>query len=272
MVPTYVQSPADLDQLVTFPVTSESLVLEFKEAINVRAPGQAQETCRDIAQLANTDGGCLLIGVQEALDPATNLRRAVGVRPVADPNQLIDWVERAISNYLVPSTFTHTLVPIDHPRGMVVAVNVFPSQHTVFLWDREGNTMEVLRRTSYGKTWMNPDEMERHMMNGTRATRLRMEEVIRLAANRQIELAGGYFNQPPGGVPHEIGTGPVELGLVGDMAFEMRISYEGYVRTVEVPYEVVRSVWLGSTGRIQLMLSVRVLHRQQEFMLIPYNA
>ena len=50
--------------------------------------------------------------------------------------------------------------------------------HQVDTWLRCGTTrrngllIEYVRRTSHGKDWMNPDEVERHLMNGSRAAKL----------------------------------------------------------------------------------------------------
>jgi len=86
MVPQYVRSPTDFARVVTIGVTTESLVLEFKAEANFLDPEQSKESSRDIAQFANTDGGCLLIGVEETLDPTTNLKKATGIKNVASPD------------------------------------------------------------------------------------------------------------------------------------------------------------------------------------------
>jgi predicted HTH transcriptional regulator len=147
-----------VEELVAVVKTPESLVLEFKKTIDkwntpktvkgwekLRAEAQ-QETCRDIAQFANTNGGCLLIGVQERVDPATQLKVADGICGVNDPEGMKDWIEKAICNYLVPATFSHDIKEIHDPMGIVLAVNIPASIHTVALWNREQHTIEVVRR------------------------------------------------------------------------------------------------------------------------------
>src|SRR6185312_11090987 len=94
MVAQYVRTASDLARVVTIGTTLETLVLEFKADVNMADPAQAQESCRDISQFANTDGGCLLVGIEEALDPQTNLKRALGIRSVAKPDVLIQWLEQ----------------------------------------------------------------------------------------------------------------------------------------------------------------------------------
>jgi hypothetical protein len=72
MLPTFIRSSLEFRSVVQLGSTPESLVLEFKANINawnapagkVRTKAQ-KETCRDVAQFANTVGGCLLVGVNE---------------------------------------------------------------------------------------------------------------------------------------------------------------------------------------------------------------
>jgi hypothetical protein len=113
MIPTYIRSPADFAGVVTIGVTTESLVLDFKQEINTKNPLRSQEQqefCRDVAQFANSHGGCVLVGVQEELDPVSRLKRAIGIKNVDEPDKLIQWLEQAIGLWLVPSTFSHEIV------------------------------------------------------------------------------------------------------------------------------------------------------------------
>jgi hypothetical protein len=66
--------------------------------------------------------------------------------------------------------------------GTIVAINVPPSLHLAALWhpDRKRG-IEYLYRTDHGKQWMNPDEVERHLMNGSRAMQIRLTHVLEVA-------------------------------------------------------------------------------------------
>jgi hypothetical protein len=109
-------------------------VLDFKQTIDKTKAGSDIETCRDVAQFANTFGGCLLIGVSEQRDPVSGLKVAGPVVPLqqlGDPDQLRGWIEQWIAKYLVPSTFTHDVIPISLAGGAVLAVNVEASRYLV---------------------------------------------------------------------------------------------------------------------------------------------
>ena len=76
-----------------------------------------QETCRDVAQFANTEGGCLVIGVNERKDPTTGIKVAESISSLPDPDQMQQWIEQAIRNYLVPATFSHDISIIHGCEG-----------------------------------------------------------------------------------------------------------------------------------------------------------
>jgi Putative DNA-binding domain len=273
MKPAYIRTVEELAAVVKTP---ESLVLEFKGTIDkwnipktvknwdeLRAEGQ-QETCRDIAQFANTNGGCLLIGVQERVDPVTQLKVADRICGVTDPERMKEWIEEAISNYLVPATLSHDIKEILDPNGVVLAVNIPPSIHAVTLWNRKQHTIEVVRRTSYGRASMNPDELERHIMNGSRATKLAFDLALDEAPTREVRVAGGYWTRvgnPPDTLLRPWNPdAPVNVGQVGDQWFELQFGRIGNAnRSLVVPFGVVQQSWVGADERVYLMLSVRVV-------------
>jgi hypothetical protein len=166
------RSRTDFDRAIKLGETTESIVLDFKMTLDSREPNWQQEVSRDVAQFANTWGGCLVFGVTERFDAVKNVKVAEAAVGVPDADKVREWIETAIQNYLVPSTLTRDVVPLVLSAATVVAVKIEPSRHLVYVWDRQTHTIECLRRTSHGKTYMNPDEMERHMAASLRARML----------------------------------------------------------------------------------------------------
>lgn len=290
MQPSYIRSPEELVTVVTIGETTENTVLDFKRTINdwnvarglpnredFKAVAQ-KETCRDISQFANTYGGCLLIGVGERLDPVTRLKVADAFHTVTDPDSLTQWIEQAIRNYLVPATFSHDIAIVADPRGTVLAVNVPPSMHLISLWDSERHAIECLHRTSHGKAWMNPDELERHIMDGSRATKLAFEHALQEARTTEIRVAGGYWtrvgNPPNTELQPWYPDAPVNVGPLGAQSFELRFGrIGGAERSLILPFGIVEQAWLGADGRVHVILSVRVVLVNQGYELTaePYN-
>jgi len=287
----YIRNAEDLDAVVTIGTTTESLVLDFKRSIhnwdlppgtpnrnNLKAEAQ-RETCRDIAQFANTEGGCLLIGVAERLDPVTQLKVAEGFHSIADPDAMTQWIEEAIRNYLVPATFSREIVPVPDPRGTVLVVNVAPSIHLSTSWDSQRHTMECVRRTTHGRDWLNPDELERHIMNGSRATKLAFDLALNRAPGTEIRIAGGYWtrvgNPPNTELRPWYPEAPVNIGQVSDQWFELEFGrIGGGNRSLILPLGVVEHAWVGADERIYLILSIRVVlvNLGYELTVEPYDS
>lgn len=269
-------------------ITPESLVLEFKEVVNDWNPpaGDPQrqerrkeaqkETCRDISQFANTLGGCLVIGVTERLDPISGIKVADSIAPVKDVEKLRQWIEQAIVNYLVPSTFTHDIVAIQPSEGSILAVNVPASRHLVSLWDHANHSIEHVHRTSHGKDWMNPDEAERHIMDGSRAAKLALITAKERARSDRVEIAGGLWwrrtKYDKSAAPWNP-NGPIAFGQIGEYWFELKVPYKGLLLCVTLPYGLVGEAWVGASGAVTLMLRFRIIRQEEDnvITLEPYG-
>lgn len=183
-VPTFINSSDDFTRIVKLGTTPESSVLEFKKDLRAfssplpdeRRKGQI-EFCRDISSFANSHGGCILIGVDEQRPPGANRGVAGAIHSVDDTAGRTQWMNEAIGNYLVPKTFERSMIPVSVGADTIIAVNVPPSLHLVSLWRDDDSTIQCYRRTDHGKVAMNPDDVERHLMNGSRAARLELARV-----------------------------------------------------------------------------------------------
>ena len=286
----YITTPEEFASIVTIASTTENLTLDFKTTIDHSFPRGTpddvkqkaqQEICRDIAQFANTDGGCLLIGVEEDLDPVTGLKVAKAIKSVTDPDEMRQWIEEAVKNYLVPATLRHPIRVVRLPSGTVVAVNVPPSLNLVALWHserkskfEEKHSIEYLYRDSHGKKWMNPDEVERHIMNGSRATKLAFDLALAEASTKEVRIAGGYFqrdnNTSTGASDLRWSPKVVTVGRANEHWFELQFRLETETLSLTLPYGVVREVWVGMDGYLNLLLSVRIIYRFDKLGVEPY--
>ncbi len=288
MLPTFIRSAPEFQSAVQLGITPESLVLEFKETVNDWNPpaGNPQrqerrkeaqkEICRDMAQFANTLGGCFVIGVTERLEPKHGVKVADSITPVKEAEQLRRWIEQAIVNYLVPSTFSHDLLAITLPEGIVLSINVPANRHLVCLWDRANHSIEYVHRTSHGKDWMNPDEAERHIMDGSRAAKLALVTAKEHAKSDRVEIVGGLGSRatvftrsdqrwnPPG---------PITFGQIGEYWFELKVPNKNGLCPVTIPYGLVEEAWVGVFGAVTLLLRVRVIMLEKDNLvtLEPYG-
>ncbi len=266
MQPAFIRTSAEFVAAINLGVTTESLVLDFKRSLQVEKNESRKELCRDVAQFANTHGGAMVIGVNEELDPATNLKVAKSIAPVSNPDQCREWIEQAIPQYLVPSTFTHYVERVQTSDGMVVVVNIAPSRDMVYLWSGKKD-IECLYRTSHGKAYMNPDEMERHGMNSLRSVKLAFKGAVDRATSQDVELIGGVVTRrplEPMSAPSVMRlSGPIRLGYSDEFSFQLNIPFANLgVLGLNVPFELCRAAWIGIDGRLQILPHHQVVFEQ----------
>ncbi len=247
---------ASFGKMVNLRVTPENRFLEFKAAYGP-GPAQHEELARDIAQFANTDGGVLLIGVTES--PVNGRRTAQGINPVGDVDSLKQWVEQAIKNYLSPVTFSHALYEVVLPQGSILAVNIPPSIHLVAFTSDDRN-IQYLYRTDHGKQWFNPAEVERHIMNGSRAMQIRLGQLVEeLRENDRVAVEASpkplmWVGYPFGG--HHTNT-TVQLAPSQCMEFEVGLLV-GRV-CVRLPHGLIAEAWRTSDKKLGLYLKVTII-------------
>jgi hypothetical protein len=278
-----IETPADFAKVVVLGATPETRHLEFKGAYRWRhcaRSEQADEAARDVAQFANTEGGVLLVGVSER-DGPDGRKVADDIVPVTDIHGLKGWLEQAVRNHLDPATFSHPIIPIDTGRGAILAVNVDPSLHLVALWhgnDRHG--IEYLYRTDLGKAWMNPGEVERHLMNSSRAVALRLKDVFEKANRDQpVDLAPPVLVFPTT-VPPLPAMRMASLAPAAPVVLEgCRVIWRGMsdaqitlsvyrpgsdlmaapALVIALPHGLVRETWVTSDRRPGFCLAVRIV-------------
>lgn len=268
-----IESKADFLGRIKIGKTTEGLHLDFKQEVNFKKGDAQAELCRDLAQFANTEGGTLLIGVEEAKGPNGH-KVASRILGVQDVDGLKQWAEQAITNYCVPSTFSKTVSPISLNEGTVLAINVPPSIHLVALWHRDQRgglrrgAIEYLYRTNHGKEWMNPDAAERHLMDGSRATRLAVTRLFarKGAKSTQLEIVPAPLLDNKGGfsskIPH---PRPAFLRELGDQEFGIVIDSAN----VSIPFALVEAAWITTDGRPAIALKVSITQDGDRLYLAP---
>jgi hypothetical protein len=208
----------------------------------------------------------LLIGVDDK-EKRGSTKISGGIVPVKEAVAMKGWIEQSIVNHLVPNTLERDVVVVKCQEGDVVAVNIPPSRALVAVWDG-ASKIEYVKRSSHGKFYMNPDAAERHLMDGSRATRLAIEAALRRATNDQVTLVGGVWRSFPGHPSQSWKPAAVTIQLdPAEDWFALKISTgagaQGCVRTAHVPYGLVREAWLDSERRLTLLLAVRLTYDGQ---------
>ena len=275
----------DFNRRIEVNVTEETETLEFKArlegfpvakgtALEIKKHAQL-EVCRDVTQFANWKGGTLLFGVAE--HKQENGRAVVqslnGVQNAADCRQ---WIEQALAKYCVPLTFSRTIETIQVDTHSVVAVNVPPSRSLVALWNSEAHTIQYISRTSHGKRYLNPDEVDRMRQDNTRSGQVAMEMAQSSALSIRAappQLRTPLFSRLGSTLERmqpEL-TKPT-VGALRAHDFEIRVRVDSRQLSAYIPYGVVREAWADDNGDIHVLLGARlVLCRGNAFTLEPFR-
>jgi hypothetical protein len=208
---------------------------------------------------------------------------AAGIENVEEVEGLRAWLETTVLNHLDPATLSHTISAIDTGKGTVLAVNVEPSLHLVAVWNKaDRRVIEYLYRTNQNKAWMNPGEVERHLMNSSRAMSLRLKEVFdKTNRGQPADLAPGIHGprteaqarraRATGGDPASpvrLAGCRVEWSGLSDGQLELALHAGGGApkgTRVALPHGLVREAWITSDGRAGLCLGVRIVLHPESF-------
>ena len=263
--------------------TPEGIALEFKA---VQKREDQRELARDIAQFANKDGGTLIIGVAAPRDPATDLDTAKAVVPLkkGEAGKLMEWIAKAVSNYLYPAaTQPPPLLLEAWGEGQVLVLNVPPSDTMVAVWrhSEAKNGLEFVYRTSNGKEWFTPEEAAMRLNNwSSRAIRIKIQSVLTGAeenakkTQQPVLPVWVVLNPLPSQVTHSPSTQPrPRITPVGNAAVKVErpldedcfkiCLVQGTVHSapLTIPYHYVDYAWMNPNGRLVLDLNVTVLSR-----------
>jgi hypothetical protein len=179
----------DIDQLVKDQVIEDSSI-EFKREIELDPGGRVKDgsrndVAREIVAFANSDGGTLIIGIEESDDDP---KRAIAVKPVTNCHDLAERLRRAAYEIIEPK------LPMFHSRAIEIrygaGVIVFSVPHSRRAPHRVEPLRDCFRRIGSESRKMTMREIQE-------LTLAVASEADRLNA-RFVELNHGYDALVPG--------------------------------------------------------------------------
>ena len=248
-----IRSADDLTMRVKLGETTESRVLDFKAELATANDGRRNwqhELALDIVQFANTEGGTLLVGVEESRE--TNPRVAKRLRAVEDVERVKCAVADALCLWTEPRVNPEVIAI--QAAETVVAINVPPSIPLVAVWrmGEDGNRIQYPFRTEHGKRYMTPSEVEQRIMDGSRAIKLALK---RVAEECDLDTGAKVVELIPA-LQDEAGVGlafPLHLRRL----LEHEIELQAQGMSFHVPYSLIEAAWVTATRRPGLCLKVK---------------
>lgn len=232
--------------------TVETEFLEFKriyDRAERRGVLPGREPAKDIASLANAWGGTLVVGVEETEGKAGDYLRAKGFRSVPEPEDLRQWLESAaVRGHLVPSTLSYTALPVTLDDGTVLILVRVPAftGGIVALW-HPGRADHVAYpwRTSFGTSYLNPDQAVERIMDRTRAFEVRLRRLFE-EGKTEVTTPLDVLFYGSGGTP------PLCVKILQPGASEFDLSVNDH--RLRLPYGAITELWETIDGQVGLFL------------------
>lgn len=168
----YFTQPQDILALLTPTPATEGATLEFKRQFRDGAAGDQDAYFKiavTLAALANTDGGALLIGVQQAA--GSNPGIAERIYPDLDVVATMQALEAALPfTFGFESTPRGEVISVEgttpETRGQVVAVNVVPAPRLVSVRSKQDpRSIYYPTRSGKGNDYLRPEEVEMRLLS-----------------------------------------------------------------------------------------------------------
>jgi hypothetical protein len=284
MKPSYIRSSAEFSARVRFGTTREATDLEFKGRYGVGA-NQVFEVRKDILSLANTFGGCLLVGVNESADHG--YRRALEPA-VVEPEVVMQWISHSISAGVYPVP-RYQMTPIqivhNHADYVLIAVNVHPLWDTIAACSNTAAHDAHLYpvRDDFGVRYLRAPEVEQRMTNAqTRRIEIAINELAvpdqhvvisspvyaltlewdfvyqaRLRNEYGIAISGGTHPNIPR--VHIESPFPETLTVCVRRIDERQITISFDGRDVTIPFGVIREIWRYTNNQLGMLLDCDIL-------------
>jgi hypothetical protein len=200
--------------------------------------------------------------------------KATGTFAVRNVDGLLQFVEERISANLEPAVRIDPRIIKMEGGEEVVAINVEPTEDVVAVYDKNVRTgkvtIEYLRRTTVGKEWMKPYEVEHLMGNERRAMYLRLRRLRSEIGGQRVALMPqtiganefGKF-EPIADSQHPVYMAEVESPDHFTLVVFHRPDRAGDKTLVDLPYSMVDDAWITTNGDVegQARLALSLTHK-----------
>jgi hypothetical protein len=266
-----IRDPAIIKSYVQRPGELETNQLDFKGEIGKHRNGTVKltELATDIAALANSLGGELILGLAEVNE------RAAGLNPIpaAALKTNRQWIAQALER-LRPGDFVTSVRPdpveID-PGQHVIAISVPPSPDIVAVRDQDDSRLSFPVRVDCHTEYLPYEEIMLRSRATARTMRLRLFDLyeqlnrtahVKLCSSLGAAAGTGFAisgaRQERDGMVMLLEGDTLRLSMVGyPNGFHYTIPHSGAPthtaaipadRPLQIPYELMRAAWIEESG------------------------
>lgn len=175
----YIRSFEDFEAVVQLGETVESTYLDFKSQLNLEKKNSYEEMALDIVQFANSFGGVLIFGVSEKYCSDRNKKIAHSYQSV-DFERVSKALDNNVRKLIYPESISIEANSISTPSGYnLVAINVYPLAVGLGCVGQKSEpfAMKYPYRTTYGKKYFHPAEVEKYLSGGGREILIKLDEL-----------------------------------------------------------------------------------------------
>lgn len=246
----------DLAKNVELGKTCESEYLEFKREINTRKPDAHIEVALDICQFANMYGGVILVGVEEKYLDEKDKKVASSFLGT-DYEEVTKFIYDKALFYIYPSHLDVNVYAIELGNGITIAaINVKPLPFGLACaYDRTPPfKARYPYRTTYGKKYYSPVEVEKLISISQRHIPIKLMEVF--PQKSEIKLYPDLKRETKhASVRWESTDLTIILKAIGKSEFTLNIAGID----VNIPYSLTKDIWETEDNKIGIILSTSLV-------------
>jgi hypothetical protein len=263
--PTYIRSAEDFTRSVTLGRSTETAQLEFK-ANYAPQPSLADEIRKDISAMANTWGGCILVGVAEGSSSAS-IKVAKGLVTI-DCERIRNTSMDSLAGRIYPRpevepSFIYVFDPAGH-QHTILALNVEPMVNALCSCVEDNDRLVHYYRDDFGVKRLPVHEVHRRMNNTGRRYQILVNNLQLVGKVMHVASPVWYLRRESGTekagriVRTANALDALREPLVKEPDARSSVIVEGAAEThlvlnlngqsFSMPYGLVADMWTGPTG------------------------
>jgi hypothetical protein len=259
--PIYFKTPDNITTNIVLGTTKESLYLDFKRELSFDKDS-AYELALDICSFANSEGGSIIIGIEEDIDPNDKCNVAKSFLNVNNVEDIERFINDQVSEYIYPAELKYECKPLKINDNSLLSINVYPLEKGIAAVSKKSEPQNIKfpYRTDYGKKYMKPYQVDERNMSNSRSLFLRMKRL-------NDKCKGVVLHSPVYLISNEqrtlIKNTDVTITKINESEFNLFFSgnpgISGIGINVFVPFSLLFDIWEMDYNKMGVILRANIL-------------